>query len=566
MFKRKFSLVMLTMMFIMSSMSVNAANGKQYFWDVPSNYWAAIAISDLATRNVLDGFEDGSFRPEDTVTRAEWAKIMVTAAGLTATDDAARYSDTSNHWANRYINAANSYLSAYSDGMYRPDQAAVREDVTIAMVKLKGYDVNNVDYSYVTSFDDMGSISNSVKKYVAVAVEKGLITGFEDNTFRGQATLTRAEAATLLYRAFQQGSANKTPDTSSAMNSASGSSSDPKYTAGSTPSSNSNQEAETNSSVDGADNSEENAYSYTLDTLFRTSLTKPSKPLIDATYNWDVADDTIYYAIADGVHKFNIESKKDELLIALSEFDLSNNVYACKSFEIRSIYFAEKFEDHRDCLIICGEYGNTQIDYTSRWDVRPDEECFETFVYSEGELIPVDQTCNTRTLRESLVVNVTSNDSIYALNSLTPSFSLSSTVIDAYSLRELQSGFCSYDELAFQNTALPEYIVTRSRNDGSGIIWSIPNNEVTYTKFFSNVAGVGASASEAYFADKNTNEITVTDFSGKELRIINGDNCRYIDNRPLNFSEMLPVMRLTSNNSIIYYDKTSAAFKIISQK
>ena len=54
-----------------------------------------------------------------------------------------------------------------------------------------------------------------MKVYVAIAVEKGLITGFEDGTFRGQATLTRAEAATLLWRAFQFGSDNKTTAVSS---------------------------------------------------------------------------------------------------------------------------------------------------------------------------------------------------------------------------------------------------------------------------------------------------------------------------------------------------------------
>ena len=95
------------------------------------------------------------------------------------------------------------------DCTFRPDQAAVREDVTLSMVKLKGYDVSNVDYSYLSQFTDTNSISNSLKAYVAVAVEKDLISGFDDGTFRGQDTLTRAEAATLLWRAFQYGNDNK---------------------------------------------------------------------------------------------------------------------------------------------------------------------------------------------------------------------------------------------------------------------------------------------------------------------------------------------------------------------
>lgn len=184
----------------------------QNFWDVPKAYWAFPYIAELVDRGVISGHDDGSFRPEDTVTRGEWAKIMVLAAGLKPDDNDVYFADMSGHWSNIYVNSAKDYLAAYKDGSFKPDQAAVREDVTVSMVKLKGYDVSRVDYSCLNSFKDTESISNSLKQYVAVAVEKGLITGFDDKTFRGQATLTRAEAATLLWRAFQYGSDNKVTD------------------------------------------------------------------------------------------------------------------------------------------------------------------------------------------------------------------------------------------------------------------------------------------------------------------------------------------------------------------
>ena len=201
----------------------NAAFAKDYaqsFWDVSKDHWAFEYIADLADRGVIDGYDDGSFKPERTVSRAEWAKIMVDAAGVTVNDNSVNFNDMSNHWANKYVNAAKNYLTGYTDGSYRPDQAAVREDVTVAMVKLKGYDLSDVDYSVLNDFTDTDSISNYAKKYVAVAVEKDLINGFDDETFRGQATLTRAEAATLLYRAFQKGSDNKVTDVSQAGNTA----------------------------------------------------------------------------------------------------------------------------------------------------------------------------------------------------------------------------------------------------------------------------------------------------------------------------------------------------------
>ncbi len=185
---------------------------RQTFWDVSKDHWAFSYIGELVDKGVLAGYEDGSFRPENTVTRAEWAKIMVLAAGLPVNDNNVYFTDMQGHWANMYVNTARDYLSAYTDGTYKPDQAAVREDVTVSMVRLKGYDTSNVDYSYLNQFSDTASISNSLKAYVAVAVEKGLIDGFEDGTFRGQNTLTRAEAAALLWRAFQYGSDNKVAD------------------------------------------------------------------------------------------------------------------------------------------------------------------------------------------------------------------------------------------------------------------------------------------------------------------------------------------------------------------
>lgn len=184
----------------------------QKFWDVPKDHWAFGYIAELVNKGVLAGDEDGSFRPDAAVTRAEWAKIMVLAAGLPANDNNIYCYDMSNHWANIYVNTAKDYLAAYTDGTFKPDQAAVREDVTVSMVKLKGYDVNNVDYSYLNRFTDTNSISDSLKTYVAVAVQKDLISGFEDGTFRGQNTLTRAEAATLLWRALQYGNDNKVVD------------------------------------------------------------------------------------------------------------------------------------------------------------------------------------------------------------------------------------------------------------------------------------------------------------------------------------------------------------------
>lgn len=191
-------------------------NYSQTFKDVPKSYWAFSYISEMVSRGVLSGYPDGYFYPENNITRAEFAKIMTCAAGLTIDEKAGtNYDDVIwDDWSVPYIEAAKYYLSGYTtpDGSiyYFPDDLALREDIAVALVKLKGYSTIGYDLSILQAmFTDWQSISEGARKYVSVAIDQGLISGYDDRTFRGQQGITRAEAATLLWRAYQYGNGNK---------------------------------------------------------------------------------------------------------------------------------------------------------------------------------------------------------------------------------------------------------------------------------------------------------------------------------------------------------------------
>lgn len=187
----------------------------QKFTDVPKSHWAFSYIGEMADRGVLSGYPDGRFYPENNVTRGEFAKIMTLAAGLPLnTNASSNYADVNtDDWYCPYIETARYYLSGYTSNgtsYYMPESNALREDIAVALVKLKGYDTAGFDLSILqTMFTDWQSISEGARKYVAVAVEQGLISGYEDRTFRGQAGVTRAETSTLLWRAYQYGNGNK---------------------------------------------------------------------------------------------------------------------------------------------------------------------------------------------------------------------------------------------------------------------------------------------------------------------------------------------------------------------
>lgn len=206
--KKKISILMLLAVLMFVSIMPAAMARTQTFWDVSDNHWAAEAINEMAKRGIISGYSDGSFRPNDPVTRAEFAKIMIAAAGVKLTDPkhlSQTFQDVGrNHWAFTYVEHAKPYLTGYKSGnnyTYKPNDNAVREDIAVALVRLLRYDsTKKADLNVLNSFKDRDDISTNLRSFIAIAVSTKLISGYDDRTFRPQAQLTRAEAASLIYR------------------------------------------------------------------------------------------------------------------------------------------------------------------------------------------------------------------------------------------------------------------------------------------------------------------------------------------------------------------------------
>lgn len=187
------------------------------FTDLPKSHWAYQYIAELLSRKVISGYPDNKFRPDNQVSRAEFARIMVSASGIPAKKvNYSSYSDLEvTNWASPFVESVKDYMTGYrtANGQYifNPDAPALREEVAVALVKLKGYDKGRLpDHSTIKAmFKDYDGISEAAKDYVAIAVENGLVSGFPDETFRPQATITRAEATVMLWRAYQYGNDNK---------------------------------------------------------------------------------------------------------------------------------------------------------------------------------------------------------------------------------------------------------------------------------------------------------------------------------------------------------------------
>lgn len=195
------------MLFVLCAIAGIQVCAASQFSDVSEEHWAYNQISELVNRGILSGYEDGTFKPNNDVTRAEWATIMTTAFHLAPPENIHLSCENNmdlgkRHWAAPYMLAAEDYLNCYRDdngsAWYYPENQATREQVAVSLVKYKRFNINNANISLLSEFDDNNLINE--KNYMSIAVENEIISGYEDNTLRPQNSLTRAEAAALIYR------------------------------------------------------------------------------------------------------------------------------------------------------------------------------------------------------------------------------------------------------------------------------------------------------------------------------------------------------------------------------
>lgn len=204
--KKIVSVVLAITLVMTCCLAAYGAEGRK-FYDVSSKHWANKYITAMNTRGVVNGYPDGSFGPDKGVSRSEFATMLCLSADIKYSKPSQQiYNDVpTNDWCAQFVHAVKKYMPGYSkDGKsyYEPNSPALREDITVALIKLLGYPVANADTDKLKEmFNDYKSISVDARPYVVIAVEMGIVSGYNDGTFRGANGVTRAEAVTLLYKA-----------------------------------------------------------------------------------------------------------------------------------------------------------------------------------------------------------------------------------------------------------------------------------------------------------------------------------------------------------------------------
>ncbi|MEG1132379.1 MAG: family 10 glycosylhydrolase [Romboutsia sp.] len=169
------------------------------FTDI-NGHWAKEDIDKFIQLGYINGYEDNSFRPDGQITRAEFIKLVNRVFNLTEQASESFVDVNSNDWYYGDIRVAKNYgyINGYEDGTFRPNDLITREEAMKIITTLKNNKDNNLDKIY--NYNDENQISDWAKSYVEGAIEAGYIKGDEKNNINPNSKLTRAESVTMLNR------------------------------------------------------------------------------------------------------------------------------------------------------------------------------------------------------------------------------------------------------------------------------------------------------------------------------------------------------------------------------
>jgi len=189
--------------------------GAAVFTDT-NRHWAETSISALAVKGYIKGYPDGTFRPDNTISRAEFLAILTACLGIKPDSATTVYfSDTRNHWALAQINEMvrrGVLLPAEYQGGLKPNDPILRSETAAMLVRALGKEPSAGE----PAFSDRTSLSKSMYRgYIKTAADLGLISGYPDGEFKPFEKVTRAQACSMFTRFLEKRGGSSSPGTSS---------------------------------------------------------------------------------------------------------------------------------------------------------------------------------------------------------------------------------------------------------------------------------------------------------------------------------------------------------------
>ena len=195
----------------------DVGNGEVIFNDIEGLDWANDSIKELYKRKVIGGYDDGSFKPLNNVTREEFLKMAMTAFEIeTNENEACAFKDAvSGAWYFKYVVSAVKcgIISGVEPDLFGVGENITREQAAVILSRIEAYkeSLRTPDEESIKSdaaekeesreyYTDAAEISDYAKAAVKDFSERGIIKGFDDKTVKPKGLITRVEAAVILDR------------------------------------------------------------------------------------------------------------------------------------------------------------------------------------------------------------------------------------------------------------------------------------------------------------------------------------------------------------------------------
>ena len=169
------------------------------------NHWAKTFIEALAAKDIISGYPDGFYRPDQKVTRAEFAAIIRKAfSDKNTVREAIAFVDVpQRYWGFDAIKRADEigFLTGYPDRTFRPDTNIPRVEVLVSLISGLGLNTSK-EVGLASFYDDSGDIPNYAVNQLAAATENQIVVNYDNvKTLNPNQTATRADVAAFVYQA-----------------------------------------------------------------------------------------------------------------------------------------------------------------------------------------------------------------------------------------------------------------------------------------------------------------------------------------------------------------------------
>ena len=161
-------------------------------------HWAEEAMDRWVDRGIVKGYEDGTFGPDRFIKRAEFAALVNRTFGY-ATLSSTKFPDVADDdWFAADVSKAvgAGYMKGYDDGTFRPDDFITRQEAALVFARI--YELEETHETY--DFTDIESIPNWSRWAVVAVAKAGIMTGYPDGSFGPAGKIKRAETVTVLDR------------------------------------------------------------------------------------------------------------------------------------------------------------------------------------------------------------------------------------------------------------------------------------------------------------------------------------------------------------------------------